>query len=273
MASAKIESDMTPRIAIPIPTTGDLAYNARSWPAYARAVELSGGVPVEVPLDLPLNEVRTIAASCDGVCLPGSPADVDPTLYAAEVDPATSPADAAREAVDYTLLEDAAAHAKPVLGICFGVQSLNVWRGGTLVQDLTPVPVNHSAGSKVAIAHSALIAKDSTLGQLLLASEDTAAEAPLLEDDDAFLKLPINTSHHQSVSAPGDGLRIVARCPEDGVVEAVENDPDYLTPTGRHTQFLLGLQWHPERSYDISATSRALFRRLITEASAKHAAR
>jgi putative glutamine amidotransferase len=261
---------MKPRIALPIPTTSDLPYNARSWPAYAIAIEASGGTPVEVPLDLTLAQVRAIASSCHGVCLPGSPADVDPRIYAAEIDPATSPADAAREAVDTTLLEDAARSAKPVLGICFGVQWINVWRGGSLVQDLMPLPVNHSAGSSVAIAHSVLVARESTLGQLLLATPETAAEAPPVADDDAFLKLPINTSHHQAVSSPGAGLRIAARSPEDGVVEAVENDPDYRSPHTSEPQFLLGVQWHPERSFEISAASRALFARLITEAS-KHA--
>jgi putative glutamine amidotransferase len=258
LQNEKIEVAMKPRIALPIPTTTDLEYNGRSWPAYAKAIEQSGGEPVEIPLNLPEKQVLELARSCQGVCLPGSPADVDPKRYGMDVDPATSPADPAREAVDFLLLDEAAAHAKPVLGICFGVQSLNVWRGGTLVQDLTPMPVNHSAGAKVAIAHTALIAKDSQLASLL----DTS-EAPEADD---FLRLPINTSHHQSVAAPGDGLRIVARCPDDGVVEAVENDPDYRGGETDQPQFLLGLQWHPERSFDISAASRSIFSRLITEA-------
>jgi len=141
------------------------------------------------------------------------------------------------------------------------VQSLNVWRGGSLVQDLTPLPVNHSAGSKVAIAHTALVSKDSVLASLL-----TDEEAPEIA---GFLRLPINTSHHQSVAAPGTGLRIVARSPEDGVIEAVELDADDSVFHVEHPpakQFLLGVQWHPERSFEISAASRALFRKLVDEA-------
>jgi len=249
---------MKPRIAIPIPTSLNLDYNTRSWPAYAAAVTASGGEPIKIDLGLTPTQVLEIAATCQGICLPGSPADVDPLRYGAEVDPASSPADPAREAVDFLLLEDAAANAKPVLGICFGVQSLNVWRGGSLVQDLTPMPVNHSAGAKVAIAHTALVAENSLLASIL-----DPAEAP---NTDGFLRLPVNTSHHQSVSAPGDGLRIVARCPDDGVVEAVENDPTWRNPGVDRPQFLLGIQWHPERSYDISATSRSLFDHLISEA-------
>jgi putative glutamine amidotransferase len=164
---------MTPRIAIPVPTSTDVAYNQRSWPSYAKAVTLSGGEPVAIPLDLPTVTLLELIASCDGVLLPGSPADVDPALYGADRDPATALADPAREAVDYLLLDEAEKHGKPVLGVCFGIQSLNVWRGGSLVQDLTPLPVNHSAGASVAVAHIALVARDSLLASLL-----TEQEAP-----------------------------------------------------------------------------------------------
>lgn len=252
---------MTPRIAIPVPTTKDLAYNQRSWPSYATAVTRSGGEPVAIDLSASLAEVRAVAASCDGVLLPGSPADVDPALYGAERDPASAAADPAREAVDYLLLDHAERHGKPVLGICYGVQLLNVWRGGTLVQDLAPLPVNHEAGSKVAIAHTAQIAPASLLASLL-----APEEAP---ERDGFLWLPVNTSHHQSVAVPGAGLRIVARCPDDGVIEAVEVESDggmFHVEHAARPWFVLGVQWHPERSYEISAASRALFDRLIAEA-------
>jgi putative glutamine amidotransferase len=261
---------MKPRIGIPIPTSIDLAYNQRSWPMYESAVRHAGGEPVAVPLTLTAVERRELMMTLDGVVLPGSPADIDPTRYTPQIDPATSPADPARELTDFDLLDDALRHGKPVLGICFGVQSLNTWRGGSLVQDLMPLPVNHSAGASVAVAHTALIAKESLLGSLV--DPDEATEV------DNFLRLPINTSHHQAVSAPGDGLRIVARCPDDGVIEAVELDPTMfhvehsVESTGGHapSQFLLGVQWHPERSYDISATSRNLFAKLVEEAASRH---
>ena len=245
---------MKPRIAIPVPTAHDLAYNQRSWPSYADAVQQSGGDPVRVELSLSAAEIRDVVAACHGVCLPGSPADVLPALYGAEADPATSPADPARERLDSALLDEACASGKPVLAICFGMQFLNVYRGGTLVQDLTPLPVNHAAGGQVAVAHAALVAEHSLLASLL-----TPAEAPSSE---GFFRLPINTSHHQSVATPGDGLKISARCPEDGVIEAIEADPgDSTAPS-----FLIGVQWHPERSFSISAASRALFSRLVDAA-------
>ena len=254
------------RIAIPQPTSTDLPYNQRSWPAYATAVTRSGGEAIAVDIAAPIAEIAALAAGCDGILLPGSPADVDPALYGEERDPATAAADPFREAADYFLLDHAEKTGKPVLAICYGLQSLNVWSGGSLLQDLTPLPVNHEAGGKVAIAHAALIAPDSLLASLL-----TAEEAP---ESDGFLRLPVNTSHHQAVAAPGNGLRIVARCPDDGVIEAVELDADdkmfHVEHSGR---FLLGVQWHPERSYEISPASRALFDRLILEAGRFAAAR
>ncbi|HEY5329879.1 MAG TPA: gamma-glutamyl-gamma-aminobutyrate hydrolase family protein [Acidobacteriaceae bacterium] len=249
------------RIAIPAPTSAELVYNRRSWLYYAEAITRSGGEPVMIDLELiSAAEVAATAISCDGVCLPGSPADIDPHRYSADPDPATSPADFGREFADNILLAHAYANRKPILGICYGVQSLNVYRGGSLVQDIMPLPVNHSAGRSVAIAHTALIAEHSGLGQLLLATDATRDEAPLI---DGYLRLPINSSHHQAVSEPGDGLRIVSRCPDDGVIEAIESDP-------RTPHFVLGVQWHPERSFDISPASRAIFARFIQEAASRH---
>ena len=246
---------MSPRIGIPVPTSSDLEYNRRSWPQYATAVERSGGEPVEITLSSP-ELWREVAAMCDGFVLPGSPADVLPSRYGQDTDPFTSPADLPREACDDALLRAAENNGKPVLGVCFGLQSMNVWRGGSLVQHLTPMPVNHSAGREVAIAHTTLIARHSRLGRLL-----DPAEA---QEQGEFLRLPVNTSHHQAISAPGDSFIVVARSPEDGVIEAIETVPNDVNDQPRLT--LLGVQWHPERSYDISASSRALFGWLIAEA-------
>jgi putative glutamine amidotransferase len=245
----------SPRIAIPVPTIKDEAYNQRSWPTYAAAVKVAGGEPVRVELGQSERAVRELVRGCAGVVLPGSPADVDPARYGTEIDPATNPKDTAREAADWALLEESERERLPVLAICFGIQSLNVYYGGSLVQDLLPVPVNHSAGSKVAVAHMADVAKESLLASLL--SKDEALETK------GFLRLPVNSSHHQAVAAPGTGLRIVARCPEDGVIEAVEGEYDPADPL--NSWFVLGVQWHPERSTEISAASRAIFSRLVAE--------
>jgi len=244
-----------PRIAIPVPTSTDLEYNRRSWQQYAAAIERSGAEPVEVPLNQPPAATARLIANCQGILLPGSGADVNPQKYGQEPEPECAPADAARENVDELLLQDAHNMGKPILTICFGTQMLNVWRGGTLVQDLTPMPVNHKAGRSVVAAHTAAVAPDSLLGEL------AQAEQPTMRD--GFLRLPINSSHHQAIGIPGDGLRVTARSPEDGVVEAVEG-----TPEGVGGSFVVGVQWHPERTYDESAASRALFNRFVAEAAA-----
>jgi putative glutamine amidotransferase len=246
-----------PRIAIPVPTSTDLEYNRRSWAQYAAAIERSGAEPVEVPLNQSPAATAKLIADCQGVLLPGSGADVNPQKYGQEPDPECAPADPARENVDELLLQDAHNMGKPIFTICFGTQMLNVWRGGTLVQHLTGMPVNHKAGRSVGVAHTAAVAPNSLLGEL------AQAEGP--PERDGFLRLPINSSHHQAIGIPGDGLRVSARSPEDGVVEAVEG-----TPEGVGGSFVLGVQWHPERTFEESAASRALFRRFVDEAAAWH---
>ncbi len=238
------------KIGIPVPTSGDLEYNRKASPQYAEAVHGAGGEVVPLQLGLSVAELGAVATLCDGFVLPGSPADVDPALYGEEPDVATAGADPAREACDLRLLEHAAVKGKPILAICYGVQRLNVWCGGSLVQDLTPVPVNHGAGGQVAVAHSVWVA-----GQSLLAGLLSGAEAPAEEE---FRRLAVNSSHHQAISAPGEGLAVIARSVEDGVIEAVE---------GRiGDSVMVGVQWHPERSVGISAASRALFTWLVAEA-------
>lgn len=228
-----------PRIAIPEPTSADLEYNERSWPQYASAVEAVGGVPVKIPLSASPTEVAHLASSCEGVLLPGSGADVNPAKYDQPRIPECAPADPAREAVDELLMQDAANLHKPLFGICYGTQSWNVWRGGTLIQDLK-TPVNHKPGREVREAHRVSVASDSRIGRLV-----------------GEMELAVNSSHHQAIDHPGDGLTVVSRSPEDGVIEAVE---------GTGEQFVIAVQWHPERTFDSSPASRILFTAFVDAA-------
>jgi putative glutamine amidotransferase len=234
------------RIAIPTPTSFDLAYNRANFPDYAAAVDEAGGVAVEVDLSLGDREVTQLARSCGGILLPGSPADVDPARYGQDRLPETAAADPDRERVDRLLIEDAYYAMKPLLGICFGLQMLNVDHGGTLVQHLLPMPVNHSAGKAVAIAHNVALDQESLLADWMRV-ERGAGPVPV----------SVNSSHHQAVGVVGRFLKVTARCPQDGVIEAVEG-------TGQN--YLVGVQWHPERSRDMPA-ARALFRSFVHEAS------
>jgi putative glutamine amidotransferase len=243
-----------PRIAIPVPTSADPEYNSRSWQQYASAVERSGGEAVEVPLDQPPEATARLISECQGVLLPGSGADVNPQKYGEEPIAECAPADLARENVDELLLQDAHTMGKPVLTICFGTQMLNVWRGGTLAQHLAEQPVKHRARGVVEV-HEAAVVPDSVLGETIVGVEGSLSEGDL--------RLPVNSSHHQAIETVGDGLRVVARSPEDGVIEAVEG-----VDNGAGGEFVVGVQWHPERTFDESAASRALFARFVGEAAA-----
>jgi putative glutamine amidotransferase len=234
-----------PRIAIPVPTSGDSAYNQRSFPQYVRAVEAAGGIAVPISLEEPPASQARVLASCSGVLLPGSPADIDPTRYG-QRPVACAPKDTAREAADDLLLQDAFAQGKPILGICYGLQSLNVWRRGSLIQDLphptgTPAPgvVNHQPGREVQDAHPIRITAGARLSRLAT------------KDGREALTISVNSSHHQAIDRPGEQLVIAAVSPVDGVIEALEGAEPH--------QFVVAVQWHPERSYETSEASRALF--------------
>src|SRR5258708_26496311 len=119
---------MPPRIAIPLPHSSDLEYSGRAISQYERAIELAGGEPVRVPLDQTPAAVMKVIERCDAVLLPGSNADIDPSKFNASRSPHTAAADPRRYTVDELLLQDAYNMHKPVLGICYGLQSLNVSR-------------------------------------------------------------------------------------------------------------------------------------------------
>ncbi len=243
---------MKPRIAIPVPNSKRPAYVSTSLPEYAEAVRRAGGEPVVIDVNATPSEIAQAVKACDGVLLPGSPADVDPEKYGAERHPDTAPADQFRDSTDELLLQDAYNMRKPVFGICYGLQSLNVWRTGTLDQAV-PKAVNHEAGRKVEQAHSVQIDPESKLAAILREAGALPESTPIL---------PVNSSHHQAADLVGDGLRLVAWSPEDSVKEAVEGtSPD---------QFVLGVQWHPERTYDSDPASRALFRAFVKAAADWH---
>lgn len=164
---------------------------------------------------------------------------MNPEKYGQIAIPECAAADPAREAVDELLIQDAANLQKPLFGICYGFQSWNVWRGGTLIQDLKTA-VNHKPGREVREAHRVSVAEDSQIAVITGATE-----------------LIVNSSHHQALDRPGDGLRITARSVEDGVIEAVEGSGD---------QYAIAVQWHPERIFDTDPSSRALFRAFVEAA-------
>lgn len=234
---------MTIRIAIPEPTSADAEYNARSLPSYIAALQSSGATPVVIPLHERQDRVARLLAGTQGVLLPGSKFDVDPERYGEARIAECGPADPGRTAVDELLLQDAFNLRKPILAICHGVQTLNVWLNGTLIQDLDSVlqtTVNHRPGRDVINAHPIRIAPNSRLAAM--ASGD--GSEPLTSQ--------ANSSHHQAIGRVGDNLLVSAVSPEDSVVEAVELE------SSEH--FVVGVQWHPERTFTASPLSRTLFK-------------
>jgi putative glutamine amidotransferase len=207
---------------------------------YAEAVAEAGGVPVQVPLISGI--AAEVAARLDAVVLTGSPSDVDPARYGQQPHAEVKIIHPERDETDFQVLERAFLDKKPVLGICFGMQSLNVYLGGTLIQHI-PASVPEALQHKDPEARHPIVIEP---GSQIAAWAAGAKEAQ------------VNSTHHQAVDKPGRGLRVVARCPKDGVVEAVEG--------GFPDQFVLGVQWHPERIWRQERLSARLFTELVEAA-------
>jgi putative glutamine amidotransferase len=230
-----------------MPHSGDREYAERAVRQYEEAVRLAGGEPVRIELGLPSAEIRQQMAACDAVLLPGSRADVDPRKYHQDRHEKTVEIDARREGVDALLLDDAYRNRKPVLGICYGLQSLNVYCSGSLVQHIESA-INHAAGRAAPKAHRVAIEHVSRLAEVVGSRKGDL--------------IPVNSSHHQSAEIAGEGLRAVAHSPSDGVVEALEGTvPDH---------FVLAVQWHPERSVndspELAEPARKIFRAFVEAA-------
>jgi putative glutamine amidotransferase len=234
------------RIGIPWRTTQEQQQEERKkLNYYFDAIQTAGAVPVEVRLDQPSMQLQTQLTELDGFVLPGSPADVDPARYGSDKHPKTNDLDANRDQTDWTILDHALQTGKPVLAICFGCQLLNVHQNGTLIQDIraertqsiphgdTDLPPGAARGD---LEHRVEFSPDSLLATLNEAYSGT-----------------INSSHHQAIDKPGDGLRVTARA-SDGIIEAVE------WTGGSH--WIVGVQWHPERMPS-DPLSQRLFRRFV----------
>jgi putative glutamine amidotransferase len=245
-----MRQEMTaPRIAIPVPHSGDREYAERALPQYEEAVRQAGGDPVRIELGQTPEQVMKQVETCDAVLLPGSRADVDPQKYQQDRHEKTADADGLRNRVDELLLQDAYGKRKPILGICYGLQTLNVFRSGSLIQDIES-SVKHHAGRAVSNAHTVEVDADSRLANIV--GDGT--------------NLPVNSSHHQSAAIAGKDLRVVARSPLDGVIEAVEG-----TLPGH---FVLAVQWHPERSVNdepaVAESAQKIFQAFIEAARAQN---
>ncbi len=239
-----------PRVGVPWRTAAEESANRRSKiDKYLQAVERAGGEPVLVSLVSGAEYLKREAENLDAVLLSGSPADIEPAHYGAKRHRATEDADPARERTDFALLEHALARGKPALAICYGIQSLNVFLGGTLVQDIPS-----ELGTKV--CHSPEHDELPGGGEAPDAMHGASLESGRVLTLSGAAQADVNSSHHQSVLEPGRGLRVTARAP-DGVIEAVE--------WTERSNWVVGVQWHPERMPG-DALAQALFRDLVVAA-------
>jgi putative glutamine amidotransferase len=222
--------------------------------SYVDQVTEAGGVPVLLP---PVPGVASALSRLDGLILTGG-GDVDPAGYGAEPDPRTSRVQPERDQAELELLAAALADGLPVLGICRGMQLLNVARGGTLYQHL-PEEGGHRPAPGTFGSHPVRLDPGSRLASILRPGSG-GHPGRGQAGGEADLTLDVPTAHHQGIARLGDGLVAVAWA-QDGLIEAVELAPG----SGRHS-FALGVQWHPEASQD-----RRLVSALVMAAADGHA--
>ena len=219
---------------------------------YFHACTSVGAIPWMVPLlDDDPETLRAIYDRLDGIFLPGG-VDMDPQSYHCDRHDLCGRTDPPRDTVELAFARWAIEDAKPVLGVCRGMQVVNVAAGGTLVQDCSeqfPGSIKHDsypgAGwARDHLAHPVRIAEGSRLHQFFGA-----------------LEAPVNSMHHQGLCELGEGL-VATAWASDGLVEAVE--------ATRDDHFLVGVQWHPEMLIDDDAGTRRLFEGFIEAANQFH---
>jgi putative glutamine amidotransferase len=224
-----------PEIANPLPESEPPQPELALGMPYVRALARSGAIPVVLP-PLSLALVPGLLAPLSGICLSGGP-DIDPAGYGEEPHPELGPVEPDLDAFELAVARRADATGLPILGICRGAQTLNVARGGSLIQH---VPEHRQTTPGWKVAHEVAVEPGSQLAQAL------GADA-----------ISVNSFHHQAVARLGEDLRAVAWAP-DGTVEGIEG------PDGR---FVLGVQWHAETLDEVEAPQARLFAALV------HAAR
>jgi putative glutamine amidotransferase len=213
---------------------------------YSEAVEAAGGAPVHIPLIPDAEYLEGLVCRLDALLLPGSNSDVDPALYGREPHARLGAVHPLRDATDVCLLKAAEERRLPLLAICYGMQVWNVFRGGTLIQDIeTQVQgaLKHEQGApRERRSHAVKIRPDSLVARLAGGEE-----------------LRVNSHHHQALETIGRDLQATAWS-ADGLVEAVED--------AREGLWAVGVQWHPELGWRNDDFSRVLFESFMNAARA-----
>lgn len=207
---------------------------------YIRAVEAVGGLPVVAPPTEDEEDARRYIDMADALILTGGH-DIDPYYYNEDILPECNLPSRRRDVFEMNLLKYALKKKLPVLGICRGIQLINVYMGGTLYQDVIynrdSKLMHYQPGDKGIPVHRVILEKESTLYKLYGG------------------EIRVNSFHHQQIKDIGKGLRVTGRAP-DGVIEVIEGESDEM--------LLMGLQWHPEMMYDAGIEDMVkIFRLLI----------
>lgn len=239
--SIDLNSDQRrPRVGITmrLELTTDRFYLGRF---YSEAIEAAGAVPVHIALIPQPHYISAIMDSLDGILLPGSDSDVDPLRYGAQPHPQLGSVVPTKDETDLLVLEEIERRNMPLFAICFGMQILNVSRGGTLIQDIVtqlPNAIKHEQGPpRDRPSHALTLDKNSLLAALAKAA-----------------KAVVNSHHHQAIENVGENLGATAWA-SDGLIEAVEDT--------RADRFALGVQWHPELGWEKDELSKELFSRFV----------
>jgi len=209
--------------------------------AYFRALVASGAKPEEVEIVSAADARRVRARDFDGILFSGGE-DVDPALYDQKTKHESVHIDRARDTFEFALLDAAMDRRLPILGICRGIQMINVKFGGTLIQDIpsdTELERDHrQPGNRSELTHTVTV------------TEPESALAGVVSGS-----CRVNSLHHQAIKRVGRGLKVTAHS-EDGLVEAVEAADDY--------PFLMAVQWHPEELVD-HPEQRQIFEQFIAK--------
>jgi putative glutamine amidotransferase len=244
--------------------------------SYADSVLRAGGLPIMMPVLKKKDTIRSLLKNVGGVLLSGGD-DPNPARYGEKLLPATRLMNPDKEECDFILASEALRSRKPIFGICWGLQLINLVAGGTLIQDIPSqvgMTVTHKLPRRQSAYHKIEVVEDSLMGRLLRSTREdngltgapppTRKEGPVQGTCGATqrtshaarkgteLTVTVNSFHHQAVKDVGRGLRKVALA-GDGVIEALEGGSD---------RFLLGVQWHPERMPD-DPFARRLFQAFV----------
>ena len=210
---------------------------------YSEALEAAGAVPLHISLIPDADYVNGTVEGLDGILLPGSDSDVDPLRYGQEPHRRLGTVQPLKDETDLLVIAAAEKKGIPLFAICFGMQVLNVSRGGTLIQDIesqVSESIKHEQGSpRDRRSHSVKLLPGSILEKLAGSEQQS-----------------VNSHHHQAIEIIGKNL-VATAWSTDGLVEAFE-DP-------RPEPFVMAVQWHPELGWENDDFSQAIFQHFITQ--------